>query len=93
MHCSSRIAPMRTPWQGAEGIAWLAVCPRDELEPGGFYLDRRPQAKHMAGGSQAHLDGLKKDLSKTSLSNVYPIIEEESEPLKLGPLGEWWEED
>ena len=40
---------MRTPWQGSEGIAWLAVAPTAEIEGGAFYLDRKPQTKHLAG--------------------------------------------
>jgi len=43
------LEPMRTQWQGAEGICWLATAPAEELESGAFYLDRSPQAKHMAG--------------------------------------------
>lgn len=41
--------PMRTLWQGAEGICWLLVAPAAEIEGGAFYLDRKPQVKHMAG--------------------------------------------
>mmetsp|Transcript_10421 Transcript_10421/g.27540 ORF Transcript_10421/g.27540 Transcript_10421/m.27540 type:complete len:317 (-) Transcript_10421:208-1158(-) len=40
---------MRTPWEGAEGIAWLCVADTERLQSGGFYLDRKPQVKHMAG--------------------------------------------
>ena len=53
---------MRTPWQGAEGICWLAcaaVAPAakafddapsgERIVPGGFYLDRSPRCKHIAG--------------------------------------------
>jgi dehydrogenase/reductase SDR family protein 12 len=43
------LAPLRTLWQGTEGIAWLCVCPAGELEPGAFYLDRKPRTKHLAG--------------------------------------------
>ena len=45
----SYLEPMRSTWEGAEGIAWLAAVPGAELQSGGFYLDRSPQAKHMAG--------------------------------------------
>jgi len=41
--------PLRTLWQGTEGIAWLATARRDLLEGGAFYLDRSPCTKHMAG--------------------------------------------
>ena len=40
---------MRTPWQGAEGIAWLCVAPTKKIENGAFYLDRKPQTKHVSG--------------------------------------------
>lgn len=43
------LEPMRSPWEGAEGIAWLCVAPPEKLESGAFYLDRAPQAKHIAG--------------------------------------------
>jgi hypothetical protein len=44
------LAPLRTPDQGAEGIAWLCAAPPAALEPGAFYLDRGPQPIHLAGG-------------------------------------------
>jgi len=43
------LEPMRAPWEGAEGIAWLCVAPAEEIESGAFYLDRKPQVKHLAG--------------------------------------------
>jgi dehydrogenase/reductase SDR family protein 12 len=43
------LEPMRTPWQGAEGIAWLCVAPAEKVQTGEFYLDRAVQPKHMAG--------------------------------------------
>mmetsp|Transcript_93 Transcript_93/g.249 ORF Transcript_93/g.249 Transcript_93/m.249 type:complete len:532 (-) Transcript_93:399-1994(-) len=43
------LEPLRTQWQGAEGIAWLCVCPASKIQSGEFYLDRRPQVKHLAG--------------------------------------------
>lgn len=43
------LEPMRTEWQGAEGIAWLMSTARKNLEPGAFYLDRSTQKKHIAG--------------------------------------------
>ena len=36
----SWLEPMRSEWEGAEGIAWLAAVPGEELENGQFYLDR-----------------------------------------------------
>lgn len=43
------LEPMRNMWQGTEGIAWLVGAPKDEIKSGEFYLDRKPQAKHIAG--------------------------------------------
>lgn len=43
------LAPMREPWQGAEGVAWLAATPSQNLESGVLYLDRKTQKKHIAG--------------------------------------------
>jgi len=43
------LEPLRSLYEGSEGIAWLCVAPNDRLESGAFYLDREPQTKHMAG--------------------------------------------
>lgn len=45
----SWLEPMRSPWQGAEGIVWLCVAPAAKVQSGAFYLDREPQVKHIAG--------------------------------------------
>ncbi len=42
------LSPLRTKWEGAEGIAWL-MGTKSKLENGGFYLDRKAQPKHIAG--------------------------------------------
>jgi len=41
------LEPMRTTWQGAEGISWLMGAPGSDLVGGAFYLDRSPQRKHL----------------------------------------------
>lgn len=41
--------PMRTIWEGAEGITWLFSKKSEHLENGAFYLDRRTQTKHISG--------------------------------------------
>jgi dehydrogenase/reductase SDR family protein 12 len=38
---------LRTLEQGADTIVWLSVRPQSELTPGGFYLDRHVQSKHL----------------------------------------------
>ncbi|KAL7516626.1 hypothetical protein ACHAWX_001621 [Stephanocyclus meneghinianus] len=41
--------PMRTTWEGSEGICWLTATPKKNLKSGAFYLDRAVQTKHIAG--------------------------------------------
>lgn len=70
------LEPMRTPWQGAEGIAWLVAAPKANLTSGAFYLDRIPQTKHLAGpfftegsstkNKKEEIDQLLKDLKKAA---------------------------
>ena len=43
------LEPMRTAWEGAEGICWLMATARKNLEGGAYYLDRMPQRKHIGG--------------------------------------------
>jgi len=43
------LEPMRSPWEGAEGIAWLCVAEQEQLTAGAFYLDRKEEPKHLAG--------------------------------------------
>jgi len=43
------LEPLRSPWEGSEGISWLCLAPAEKLETGEFYLDRMPRVKHMAG--------------------------------------------
>eukprot|EP00947_MAST-08B_sp_MAST-8B-sp1_P005970 g5970.t1 len=43
------LKPLRTLWEGAEGICWLCTAEADRIKPGAFYLDREPQHTHMAG--------------------------------------------
>lgn len=42
-------APLRSKWEGSEGIAWLMGTKSDNLTNGAFYLDRKEQTKHIAG--------------------------------------------
>ena len=37
------LEPLRSLWEGAEGIIWLTVCPKEDMVDGAFYLDRTPQ--------------------------------------------------
>lgn len=43
----SWLEPLRSLWQGTEGIAWLCCAPRSELQSGSLYLDRLVQPFHL----------------------------------------------
>eukprot|EP00560_Eucampia_antarctica_P006314 CAMPEP_0197824520 /NCGR_PEP_ID=MMETSP1437-20131217/1739_1 /TAXON_ID=49252 ORGANISM="Eucampia antarctica, Strain CCMP1452" /NCGR_SAMPLE_ID=MMETSP1437 /ASSEMBLY_ACC=CAM_ASM_001096 /LENGTH=352 /DNA_ID=CAMNT_0043424169 /DNA_START=96 /DNA_END=1154 /DNA_ORIENTATION=- len=43
------LEPMRTTWEGAEGITWLMATAREHLSSGALYLDRKTQTKHLSG--------------------------------------------
>jgi dehydrogenase/reductase SDR family protein 12 len=45
----SYLEPLRSLYQGAEGIIWLCMADVKDIEGGQFYLDRSPQVKHLAG--------------------------------------------
>mmetsp|Transcript_24811 Transcript_24811/g.45502 ORF Transcript_24811/g.45502 Transcript_24811/m.45502 type:complete len:326 (-) Transcript_24811:43-1020(-) len=45
----SWLEPLRTLWQGSDGICWLCIVDGASLESGAFYLDRMPQEKHLEG--------------------------------------------
>ncbi|KAK3289463.1 hypothetical protein CYMTET_3113 [Cymbomonas tetramitiformis] len=45
----SYLEPLRSLWEGTDGIAWLCVAPKEELKSGEYYLDRTPQRKHLSG--------------------------------------------
>jgi len=43
------LEPLRSLWEGTEGILWLCLAPLQQIQGGAFYLDRKPQVKHLAG--------------------------------------------
>ena len=43
------LKPLRTTWEGSEGICWLMSAPAKNLKSGEFYLDREVQRKHIGG--------------------------------------------
>jgi len=43
------LEPLRTPWEGSEGIAWLMGTKQSDIENGALYLDRDTCRKHIAG--------------------------------------------
>lgn len=43
------LEPMRTAWEGAEGMTWMMSVPVKNLKSGELYLDRKIQTKHLAG--------------------------------------------
>jgi len=40
-------AILRSPAEAADTVVWLAVAPREKLEPGGFYFDRKRRSPHL----------------------------------------------
>ncbi|KAL3921974.1 MAG: hypothetical protein SGILL_002460 [Bacillariaceae sp.] len=70
------LEPMRTMWEGSEGISWLMGAKKDEMESGAFYLDRSPQRKHLSGAffsegsfsknSQAEIDEMMAKLKEAA---------------------------
>ena len=88
----SYLEPLRTPWQGAEGIIYLCVAPAQSLEQGAFYLDRRPQKKHMAGpfftegsftkNTAEEVDEMMKGLERWSMGDR-PSVEEVARAIAL----------
>lgn len=70
------LEPMRTTWEGSEGICWLTATPKKNLRSGEFYLDRMPQRKHIAGAfmtdgtftknTDDEIDVMMKNLEQTS---------------------------
>lgn len=85
------LAPMRTLWQGTEGIAWLCACEAAEIEGGAFYLDRSPAPKHLAGpfftegtytkNSQTEIEEMLKALHQaTAATSANPPVTVEATP-------------
>jgi hypothetical protein len=62
----------RTLEEGSEGIVWLCAVESKKIESGAFYLDRKPQVKHLAGpfftegsatkNTQGEIDAMMADL-------------------------------
>ena len=46
-------AILRSPAQGADTIVWLAAAPREKLEPGAFYFDRKRRSPHLLPWTRA----------------------------------------
>ena len=70
----SYLEPLRSLWQGSEGIIWLLVADFSKLESGAFYLDREPQVKHMGGPNEMLIEskmptGWKTNVLKMCFSN------------------------
>ena len=92
------LEPLRTVWQGCEGIAWLVAAPFSALQSGAFYLDRAPCRKHLAGAfftegsftknARAEVDALMHHLQQWSDSNSRPkeMVPPARHDQKLVPL-------
>mmetsp|Transcript_4782 Transcript_4782/g.8912 ORF Transcript_4782/g.8912 Transcript_4782/m.8912 type:complete len:427 (+) Transcript_4782:22-1302(+) len=70
------LEPMRTMWEGAEGICWLTATSKTNLQGGEFYLDRRPQRKHIAGPFMS--DGSFTKNTEKEVDEMMKKLEEES---------------
>ena len=55
-------AKLRSAAQGADTITWLALEDGAKLQPGAFYLDRAPQAKHLTLGGTRYSSAQAADL-------------------------------
>ena len=87
------LEPMRTPWEGADGIAWLCVAPAEAIEDGAFYLDRVPRTKHIAGpfftegsftkNTAEELDDMERGLEQWSRAATRPALPTADEELAL----------
>jgi dehydrogenase/reductase SDR family member 12 len=66
------LAPLREPWQGAEGVAWLVGTKTENIKNGELYLDRLVQKKHISGPFMAEGSYTKNtpDEIKQFLSNL-----------------------
>lgn len=43
------LQPLRSEWEGTEGITWLLTTNKNNLISSEFYLDRKIQKKHLSG--------------------------------------------
>lgn len=81
------LEPLRSPWQGAEGIAWLCAVNGERLHGGAFYLDRTVQCKHLSGpfftegtftkNSRSDVDAMMAGLEKLAQTCCKPSAEAE----------------
>mmetsp|Transcript_24081 Transcript_24081/g.42526 ORF Transcript_24081/g.42526 Transcript_24081/m.42526 type:complete len:318 (-) Transcript_24081:89-1042(-) len=49
------LSPLRTLWEGTEGLAWLAMTETSNLQKGEFYLDGIVQPKHLHSSTKVPL--------------------------------------
>jgi dehydrogenase/reductase SDR family protein 12 len=76
-----KLKPMRDLWQGTEGICWLLACKGAELENGGFYLDRKPFTKHVAGifATEGSATKVSDDAVQMFMANLERFTDEQSD--------------
>lgn len=73
-------AKLRDPAQGCDTIVWLALEDGSKLQPGAFYLDRQPQAKHLTLGGTKY--------SKQEAAELYEKVLALAGLQKLGPAAQ-----
>lgn len=76
------LEPLRDPWEGTEGIAWLTSAPKERLESGAFYLDRVPQRKHLAG--PFFTEGTRTKNTPEQIQEMMQKLEETSQKIDAG---------
>lgn len=60
------LKPLRSPWEGTHGIAYLSTAPLSALESGAFYLDGVVQTKHLVKATEntkEHVDTMMANLA------------------------------
>ena len=81
----SYLEPLRSLWEGSEGILWLLTTSDENIQGGEFYLDRTPQVKHLAG--PFFTEGSFTKNTPEEVSTMMTLLEKWSTlPLHEGPL-------
>lgn len=65
---------LRTLPQGADTITWLSLQDADKIESGAFYLDRKPQTKHLPFSGTKYSDEEAQRLL-TVLDNLLTVLD------------------
>lgn len=61
------LSPLRSLWEGTEGMAWLCTCPGSEIESGAIYIDGKVEPKHLHKSSEYTQDQVDQFMNETNL--------------------------